>query len=374
MEKDKVIKHLDKAMDNRVPDVWDQIEFKINQLEAEEKIVRLTDFHKKAPTKSLYKRYATIAAVCLLSFTTLTFTPVMAAIEEWYDKIFSSKHIDDNGLKIAMNQGLGQSINQTYYDEKLDISVHFQSVLTDDKETKLLVTYESDKTNLKNYSIDNFEGYSSIYLQDENDRKKLGVIGWGSRYYDEKENKVAEALSFDSIKDYANKSVTLEIENLTIDEKEGNRKAETIWPLTFTLQPSAISDRETIVVNKSFTFKQQTYQIKQVEFSAFETRVVITGTDTKIQTDEVTGEQYRMTSQLENQFLNSKKFDKKYGYIVAPGKSGVFLRSAGEQVEPIFNKGEVEGEKDEYLMIFAPVKDRNDTVLEVGEEIKIPLN
>lgn len=373
MEKEKVVKHLDNAIDKRVPDVWDKIEYRINQLEAEEKVVRLTNFKATVPTRNLYKRFAMVAAVCLISFTTLTFTPVLAAIEELYDKIFSSKHIDDTGLKIAMNQGLGQPLNQTYYDEKLDITVHFQSVLTDDKETKLLLTYESEKTNLENYSIDNFEGYSTIYLQVENERKKLDVIGWGSRYYDKKENKVAEALSFDSIKEYENKSITLEIENLTIYGKERNSKAETIWPLTFKLQPTATSDRETIAVNKQFTFDQQTYQIKQVEFSEHETRVVITGSDTKLQTDEVTGEQYRIMSRLEHQFLNSRKFDKQYGYVVVPGKSGVFLRSAGEQVEPIFNKGEIEGEKDEYLMIFAPVKDRKDTVLEVGEEIKIPL-
>ncbi|MCF6137745.1 hypothetical protein [Pseudalkalibacillus berkeleyi] len=51
-----------------------------------------------------------------------------------------------------------------------------------------------------------------------------------------------------------------------------------------------------------------------------------------------------------------------------------FLKSRGELVEPIFSNGEVEGEKDEYIMIFAPVIDLNDVTLQVGETIQFPLN
>jgi hypothetical protein len=70
--------------------------------------------------------------------------------------------------------------------------------------------------------------------------------------------------------------------------------------------------------------------------------------------------QYRVMSQLEHKLLNVRKIDENYGYFVEDKKSGVFLKSAGEKVEPIFSKGEVEGEEDEYIMIFAPVKDRQD--------------
>ncbi|MDM5313852.1 hypothetical protein [Peribacillus frigoritolerans] len=49
------------------------------------------------------------------------------------------------------------------------------------------------------------------------------------------------------------------------------------------------------------------------------------------------------------------------------------MKSAGEKVVPIFSKVEVEGAKDEYIMIFAPVKDQQDLILQVGEDIKIPL-
>ncbi len=54
-------------------------------------------------------------------------------------------------------------------------------------------------------------------------------------------------------------------------------------------------------------------------------------------------------------------------------KSGVFLKSTGEKVVPIFSKGEVAGEDDEYLMIFAPIKNRQDCILEIGDDVKIPL-
>ncbi|MEC0275436.1 hypothetical protein [Peribacillus frigoritolerans] len=49
------------------------------------------------------------------------------------------------------------------------------------------------------------------------------------------------------------------------------------------------------------------------------------------------------------------------------------MKSADEKVDPVFSKGEVEGAEDEYIMIFAPVKDRQDSILEVGDDIKIPL-
>ncbi|WP_433959259.1 DUF4179 domain-containing protein [Cytobacillus horneckiae] len=323
--------------------------------------------------RKFYKRFSIAAAVCLIVVSTLTFTPVLATIQEVYDKIFSSKHIDDKGVRTAIDLGHGQAVNQTFYDEKHDITVHFESVIMDDKETKLLLTYKSEKTNLENFYVDLFEGESSINLIVGNEQKKsLDNVGWGSRYYDSKENKVAEALSFESIKQYEGKNIRLEIENLTIYDNNGKRKVQTIWPLSFKLDKSAISKRTIVEINKNFSFQGETYKIKEVEFSALETRVVVNGSDTKLQTDE-SGMQYRVMSKLEHKFLNARKVDKKYGYIVDDKKSGVFLKSAGEKVEPIFSKGEVEGAKDEYIMIFAPVKDRQDSILEVGEDIKIPL-
>lgn len=78
-------------------------------------------------------------------------------------------------------------------------------------------------------------------------------------------------------------------------------------------------------------------------------------------------------SKLEEQYLNARKIDKELGYTVNNKKSGIFLKSAGKKVVPIFSKGEVEGEDDEYLMFFAPVNDRRDCTLEIGNEIMIPL-
>ncbi|PEZ80922.1 hypothetical protein [Bacillus sp. AFS017274] len=65
---------------------------------------------------------------------------------------------------------------------------------------------------------------------------------------------------------------------------------------------------------------------------------------------------YKVLSKLEHKLLNARKHDKEHGYSVEYKKSGVFLKSAGEKVEPIFSKSEVAGEDDEYVMIFAPVK------------------
>ena len=55
----------------------------------------------------------------------------------------------------------------------------------------------------------------------------------------------------------------------------------------------------------------------------------------------------RIMSKLEQQFLHAREIDKEYGYIVDPKKSGVFLKSAGKTIEPIFNKGEVGGERED---------------------------
>ncbi|MDR0136552.1 hypothetical protein RFW18_02250 [Metabacillus idriensis] len=334
------------------------------------KKAKVSTFNKRS---TLYKRFSLAIVVCLFIVSTLIFTPALAVIQEVYDNIFSSKHIDDTGVRTAINLGFGQALDQTFYDKKHDITVHFEMVMMDDKETKLLLTYQSEKTNLENYYLDIFEGDTSINLIVGNERKKLNNVGWGSRYYDSKENKVAEAESFESIKEYEGQDIRLEIENLTIYDDNEASTVHTIWPLSFTLDKSAVSKRKTVEINKNFSFERETYNIKKVEFSALETRVVVTGSDTKLQTDE-SGMQYRVMSKLEQKFLNARKIDENYGYTVDNKKSGVFLISAGEKVEPIFSKGEVEGANDEYIMIFGPVKDRQDCILEVGSDMKIPLN
>ncbi|MGG4170094.1 DUF4179 domain-containing protein [Rossellomorea vietnamensis] len=324
--------------------------------------------------KHLYKRLSIIAAALLLIASTLTFTPVIAAIQEVYDKIFSSKHIDDSGVRNAVLSGDGQILDQTYIDDKHDITVHFERVLTDDKETKLLLTYQSEKTDLKDYYIDLFEGVSSINLMVGNERRKLKNVGWGSRYYDRKENKVVSALSFESLKDYKGKDIRLEIDQLTVYKDNGRDSVETTWPLEFTIKPAALSERRTVELNKTFTYKGETYTVTRVEFSKLETRVVVTGSDTGNQKDK-SGKVYNVMSKLERQFLHSRKNSKGYGYSVDDKRSGVFIKAGGEKVEPIFSKGEVDGDNDEYIMTFAPiaVKNQKDCILEVGDAVDIPL-
>lgn len=321
----------------------------------------------------LYKRILLAAVICLIAVSTLTFTPALATIQEVYEKIFTSEHIDDEGVRNAVELGQGQLLNKTFYDEQHDINVHFDRVLVDDKETKLLLTYQSKETNLKNHYIDLFEGISSIDLYVGVEHiKSLDNVGWGSSYYDSTENKMTEALSFESIKDYVNQDIRFEIENLTIWNDTGMNSLKTKWPVEFKLKSSAVSERENVEVNKEFNFKGETYTIKRVEFSKLETRVVVTGSDTKIQIDE-NGMEYRIMSQLERQFLNARKISQENGYSVADSKSGVFLRSSDKRVNPIFNKGEIEGQKDEYIMVFAPVENRNDCIIEVSDEFKISL-
>jgi Domain of unknown function (DUF4179) len=378
MEKNKMIKHLDNAIEKQTPDVWDKLMLKIhNQEISNEQGVRSINVSQIRKRKSLYKRFSITVAACLLFLSILTFTPVLASIQKIYDEIFSSEHIDDTGLKSAIIQGQGQSLNQTYYDKKNDITVHFDTILMDDKETKLLFTYQSEKTNLKNYYIDLFEGGSKINLiTSDNQKIPLDNVGWGSRYYDSKKNKVAEALSFDSVKEYEGQEITLEIIDLTIHNDKAKiydpKSIHAKWPLSFKLDKNAISNRETVAINKEFNFEGETYKINSVEFSSLETRIVVTGTDTKLFTDE-NGMKYKVMSKLEKKLLNARRFDKKHGYTVNEKKSGVFLRSAGDKVAPIFSKGEVQGADDEYIMIFEPVSDQNNTILEIGNELKIPL-
>ncbi|QDP39563.1 DUF4179 domain-containing protein [Radiobacillus deserti] len=324
-----------------------------------------------------YKRVAIAALIGIFSISILTFTPVLAAIQEMYDKIFVSDHIDDQGLQKVLEEGYGQAINKTYYDEKHDITVEFQSILTDSKETKLLLTYQSESTDLQNYSLDIFEGKSSVFVVDASGREKeLNHVGWGSRYYDKSENKVVQALAFDSIEKFEGQDITLELRNITEwnDSNEGPSfiKIETTWPLKLNLTESYIAERETIKLNKEFTFKNETYTIKEVEYSAFDTRIVVTGTDTGPYVDE-TGEKFDVMSKLEKQYLNARKIEKGYGYSVDKSKSGVFLKADGEKIEPIFNKNELPGPLGQYVLVFAPVENHQDTVLEVGENLTVPL-
>ncbi|RIW28696.1 DUF4179 domain-containing protein [Bacillus salacetis] len=323
--------------------------------------------------KSLYKRLSIIAASLIIVASSLTLTPVRAAIQEVYDKLFSSQHIDDSGVRTAVIAGEGQVLDQTFFDKNQSINVNFERVLMDDKETKLLLTFQSKKTDLKNVYIDLFEGESSINLLNGNEKKKLDNVGWGSRYYDSKENKVVTALSFESLKDYEGKDIRLEIDTLTVWKDEGYEGIQTIWPLEFTVKPTAISERKTLELNKQFTYKGETYTVTRVEFSKLETRVVVTGSDTEILTDD-SGMEYRVMSKLEHQFLNARKISKEYGYSVDEKKSGVFIASKGDRIDPVFSKGEVEGEKDEYIMIFGPVQGQNNAVLEIGDDVTIPLN
>ena len=375
MKKEKIVKHLDNALEKQVPDVWNHIQNEINNLDENENcktVYMLENVRHRNKKRKFYIRFSAAAILCLILAFTFMFTPAFAAIQNVIDKVFSSRHIDDTGLKNAIDNGQGQSINQTYYDKKHNITVHFESVMTDDKETKLLLTYQSKTTNLKNYYVDIFEGKSSINLIVGDIQKKLNCVGWGSRYYNSKENKVAEALSFESIKPYQGQDINLKIKDLTIYSKNDVEAVSAVWPLHFKLNKSAISDRKTVAVHKEFHFKNETYKIKKVEFSALETRVVVSGTDTKPMTDE-NGVKYRVMSELEKQFLNARNISKDSGYTYNDKKSGVYLKSAGKKVVPIFSKGEVKGTDDEYIMFFAPVKNRHDCVLVVGNDIKLPL-
>ncbi|TFJ93133.1 hypothetical protein [Lentibacillus salicampi] len=310
-----------------------------------------------------------LAIGSVLVFTSLEDT------QEVNDTFFSSQHIDDTGVRMAVKSGKGQVLDQTFYDKEHDIKVQFKRILTDDKETKLLLTYHSKKTNLKNYYIDLWEGVSKINLIENNffgdEKKSLENVGWGSRYYSETENKVYEALSFGSVKEYEGKNIRLEIEDLTIWKNSGNGSVQTTWPLEFKLKPSATFNRKTVKANKEFTFKGETYNIKKVEFSALETRVVATGSDITTYTDE-SGTLYEKRSKLEELFFNPRESGKEYGYRANTNKTGVFLKSAGKKVVPIYSKEEVH-DKDNYEMVFAPVKNRQNLLLEVGKDIEIPL-
>ncbi|MEI5907291.1 DUF4179 domain-containing protein [Bacillus spongiae] len=320
----------------------------------------------------MFKRLSITAAACLLAFSAITFTPVGAAIKEAYNKIFVSKYIDDPGLKDALKDGHGQAISQTYYDKQNDITIHFESVMTDNSETKLLITYESDTTDLENYYIDIFEGTSKIYLiSEDGERKELDNVGWGSRHYNKEENRVAKALSIDSIKKHEGENIRLEIEDITIWDNNGMGEIKTVWPVEFNLDKSYITDSEIVELNKKFTFENETYTIERVEFSELETRLEIKGSDMFYTDDE--GNKVPMKSKLELQFLNARQINPGSGYHVAEGKSGVFLNASGERIDPNFSKGEVERELGEFIMVFAPIKDRSNVVLEVGEGIEVPL-
>ncbi|MBR8644616.1 hypothetical protein KEH51_09105 [[Brevibacterium] frigoritolerans] len=65
---------------------------------------------------------------------------------------------------------------------------------------------------------------------------------------------------------------------------------------------------------------------------------------------------YKVLSNLEHKLLNARKHDKNTVIVLSIKKSGVFLKSAGEKVEPIFSKAEVAGEDDEYVMILLRLK------------------
>ncbi|OCA90465.1 hypothetical protein A8F94_00815 [Bacillus sp. FJAT-27225] len=379
MDKETILNHLNNAIEEHTPDAWNQIQKKLSQEEDSKgkKVLIEGNFKPQSQKRTLYKRLSIAAAVCLIAVSAFTFTPAMAAIQDIYDKLFSN--VDDIGVKAALEQGLGQDADQTYYDEANDITVHLDKVMTDDKETMLLLTYQSGKTNLENLYVDLFEGKSKIYLVGKNNQAKLlKNVGWGSSYYDKKENKRAVALSIESLKHYQGQEVRLMIENLTIwgedtTHKNYGKAFATVWPLGFKLDQSAVSEREIVALNKEFTFEGITYTIKQVEYTGIETRIVVTGADTKPQVDK-DGNVYTTKSKLELQLLNARKIDKKSGYLVNESKvnEGVFLKSGGERVDPNFVKGEMY-EGDDYIMVFAPVKDRTNVVLEVGQDIKIPL-
>lgn len=375
MEKEKMLGQLDQAIEDRLPDVWDQIETKLYKSETASitNVVIPGNFRPGRKKRAVYSRAALSAAIILMAVSAMAFTPALAAIQEAFSKLFAN--VDDEGVKNAVNLGYGQAVGQTYVDEANGISVHLDGLMTDDKETKMLLTYQSEELNLKNHFVDIFEGKSAIYLIDEaGQKKKLKSIGWGSNFYDEKENKMAVALSFDSIKEYKGQNIRLQIENLTIwDGSNKVKELPLVWEFMVKLDDSAISERETIALNKEFSFSGETYKIKQVEYSALETRVIVAGTDTKA-IREANGTVYQVKSKLELQLLNARKIDKKYGYTVDEGKQGVFLKSAGEKVNPIFSKGEVVDDPDEYIMIFGPVKDRSNVLLEVSKEINVPLS
>lgn len=313
-----------------------------------------------------------ITALLAISFTSKNVdSKSVSDVEiEQVNNIFASMHIDDIGVRTAITNDYGQKLDQEFIDKKNDIKVYFNVLMTDEKETKLLLTYQSDKKSLENYYIDLFEGESSINLFVEGKYiKSLDDIGWGSRYYDRKENKVIEALSFESIKEFSGKDSRLEIEDITIYEEKNRDSVEALWKLDFKIKQSAILNRESVDVHKEFNFEGETYKITRIEFSPLETRIVLKGSDIS----NIDG--YEVLSELESQFLSARKIEaeKGYGYSVDYTKSGVFLNSNGKNIDPIFSKGEIPTDPGEYALVFGPVNERHGLILQVGDSIKIPL-
>lgn len=322
--------------------------------------------------KKSHLKSRSLVALLSLVFGLALVTPAMAADQEEVDSLFTSRHIDDAGVRTAVKLGEGQVLNQTFYDFPHDITVHFNRIMTDDKETKLLLTYQSKTMNLKNTYLDIFEGNTSVTLLDGKDYMKMHFVGWGSRYYDPKKNRVAEALSFEPIKQYKGQDIHLEINNLTIYDDKTTGTVQTTWPLIFRLKPSAVFDRKTVNVNTLFHYKNEVYKIKQVEFSPFETRVLISGSDNFLVKNE-DGDVYHMMSKLQSQYLHPRETRKTYGYTVNYKKSGVYLISAGQKADPIYSKGEIVGPEGELVLTYAPVKDPHDCLLEIENDTKIPL-
>ncbi|MGP4039253.1 DUF4179 domain-containing protein [Gracilibacillus sp. D59] len=374
MKRKEIRKYLNSSIEKQTPNTWDKIEAELHKSEKNNQFIQKVLQSHENIRKRRYKKLSFTAATVLFAFILITFTPVIASLQGLYDKLFTSEHIDDPGIRIALEQGLGQSINETFYDKKNDITVQFQSIMADDKETKLLLTYQSDETNLENYYLDIFEGDTTIQLVDENGQKKqLDNVGWGSRYYDSANNKVVEALSFSSIKDHLGEEIGVVINNITIYDDQVTSSTQASWRLDFTLAKAAISDRTVMEVGEQFTFENETYTIERVEFSPLETRVVVSGSDIHYYTDE-NGETYEVFSKLEHQFLNARVIDKEDGYMVDYDKSGVFLTANGKKVEPNFSKGEIKlANGTEYVMVFAPVKEQENLILKVGEKTKIAL-
>ncbi|KAB8137484.1 DUF4179 domain-containing protein [Gracilibacillus oryzae] len=374
MNKKEIRNHLNSAIEKQIPNDWDRLEAKLNKSMKADQVFHHIVHSQQDKRKQLTKKLSVSLAALAVAFIMISFTPVIAQLQALYDQIFTSDHIDDPGVKIALESGIGQTIDQTFYDEENDISVHFQNIMTDDKETKLLLTFLSEETNLENYYLDLFEGSTTIQLQTENGQTiPLDNVGWGSRYYQADKNKVVTALSFAPIKEYIGQNIRLEIHDITVYNDQSTENVEATWPLDFTLEKTAASDRSVLDVDKQFTLQGESYHIKQVEFSPLETRIIFTGSDIHYYTDE-SGEIYEIFSKLEHQFLNARVIDKENGYGVDYNKPGVFLSVNGEKVAPNFSKGEIkQANGTEYVMVFAPVKERDNLVLEVGEGIEIKL-
>lgn len=212
MKRKEILNHLASGIQKQIPEVFDEIKNEIRDLEDNsyrEDSLR-SNICNSDKKRNRLKKLSIATAACLTLLLTFTFTPARAYIENSISKIFGNAY-HDKGVSGAIDKGIGQVINQSHTDN--GVTVNINGIINDANRSVLLLSLNSQKTNLKDATID------SIQIMDRKG-KSISTGGIMRYSYDNKKNERKIVYSIEPLSSYLDKNIILKINKINTNNNK----------------------------------------------------------------------------------------------------------------------------------------------------------